>query len=141
MARKKKMQLTYIERPDGKIPVAGYARVSSPGQDVENSIGAQIVNIRSWAEDNGYIIVRMFIDKAKTGRIAKRPDFQEMIEIAERPDCPVRRSTGMAVLQILPRPGRKRGVQEPATKEGCPRNLNQRTRGRLGSRTAHGRHH
>ena len=88
MARKKKMRLTYIERPDGKIPIAGYVRVSSPGQDVENSIDAQIVNIRSWAEDNGYIIVKMFIDKAKTGRIAKRPDFQEMIETAERPDCP-----------------------------------------------------
>ena len=88
MARKKKMQLTHIERPDGKIPVAGYVRVSSPGQDVENSIDAQIVHIRSWAENNGYILVKIFIDKAKTGTIAKRPDFQEMIEIAERPDCP-----------------------------------------------------
>ena len=88
MARKKKMQLTHIERPDGKIPVAGYVRVSSTGQDVENSIDAQIVHIRTWAENNGYIIVKIFTDKAKTGTIAKRPDFQEMIETAERPDCP-----------------------------------------------------
>ena len=88
MTRKRKMQFTHIERPDGKIPVAVYVRVSSTGQDVENSIDAQIVNIRIWAENNGYIIVKIFIDKAKTGTIAKRPDFQEMIEIAERPDCP-----------------------------------------------------
>ena len=88
MARKKKMQLTHIERPDGKIPVAGYVRVSSTGQDVENSIDAQIVHIRTWAENNGYILVKIFTDKAKTGTIAKRPDFQEMIETAERPDCP-----------------------------------------------------
>ena len=88
MARIKKQQLKVLVRPDGKIPAAAYLRVSSTGQDVENSIDAQLERIRRWAEDHGYVIVKVFTDRAKTGRFAGRPDFQEMIEIAEGEDCP-----------------------------------------------------
>ena len=88
MAGKKKKELTVIVRPDGKIPAAAYLRVSSSGQDVENSIDAQLEHIRRWAENNGYVIVKVFTDRAKTGRFANRPDFQEMIETAESNNCP-----------------------------------------------------
>ena len=88
MARKKTVKRTHWERPDGLIPAAAYIRVSSSGQDVENSTEAQLEHIRRWASINGYIIVKVFTDKAKTGTLAKRADFQEMIETSERPDCP-----------------------------------------------------
>ena len=73
---------------DGLIPVALYVRVSSAGQDVENSIDSQLQKLKEWAAQNGYVIVRIFIDEAKSGRADKRPDFQEMIMAAEEPDCP-----------------------------------------------------
>ena len=88
MAGKKRKELTVIVRPDGKTPAAAYLRVSSNGQDVENSIDAQLEQIRRWAENNGYVIVKVFTDRAKTGRFANRPDFQEMIETAESNNCP-----------------------------------------------------
>ena len=88
MARKKTNLLVHLERADGKIPAVAYLRVSSTGQDVENSTDAQLAYIRRWAEANGYVIVKVFVDKAKTGRIAERPDFQEMIALSETPDCP-----------------------------------------------------
>ena len=88
MPKGKTSTIIHLQRPDGLIPAAVYLRVSSDGQDVENSVDAQLNYIRRWAEANGYIIVKVFTDKAKTGRIAKREDFQDMVEIAERPDCP-----------------------------------------------------
>ena len=88
MARKQKSQLARLERPDGLIPAAAYVRVSSSGQDVENSTDGQLEYIRKWASINGYIIVKVFTDKARTGTLAKRADFKEMIEITERTDCP-----------------------------------------------------
>ncbi len=87
MARKKKSKFTYKERPDGLIPVAIYARVSSVGQDVENSTDAQINECRRWAEKNGYVVVKVYVDKAKTGTADKRPDFQEMVLDTENLNC------------------------------------------------------
>ena len=88
MVRIKKRPLKVWVRPDGKIPAAVYLRASSPGQDVENSVDAQLERINRWAEEHGYVIVQVFTDRAKTGRLANRPDFQEMIGIAEGEDCP-----------------------------------------------------
>ncbi len=88
MPKGKTSTIIHLQRPDGLTPAAVYLRVSSDGQDVENSVDAQLNYIRRWAEANGYIIVKVFTDKAKTGKIAKREDFQDMVEIAERPDCP-----------------------------------------------------
>ena len=60
-----------------------YARVSSEAQDVSLSISAQLKSLREFAERNGHIIVREFIDEAETGRsITKRPAFREMIALA-----------------------------------------------------------
>lgn len=88
MARIKKPQLNVWVRPDGKIPAAAYLRVSSTAQDVENSIEAQLDRITKWAEEHGYVIVKVFTDRARTGKFANRPDFQEMIEVAESDGCP-----------------------------------------------------
>ena len=88
MARIKQRKLRILARPDGKIPAAAYLRVSSAGQDIENSIESQLERILKWAEDNEYVIVKVFTDEARTGRFANRPDFQEMIEVAETEDCP-----------------------------------------------------
>ena len=76
MARIKKRQLNVWARPDGKIPAAAYLRVSSTGQDVENSVDAQLERISRWAEEHGYVIVKVFTDRARTGRLANRPDFK-----------------------------------------------------------------
>ena len=87
--RKRKGEiLVKLANTDGLIPVALYIRVSSAGQDVENSVDAQLKHLKKWAKENGYVIVRIFIDEAKSGRSGKRPNFQEMIREAEEPDCP-----------------------------------------------------
>ena len=89
MTRRKDRQLSHKpERQEGKIPAAIYARVSSDAQDVENSVDAQITQCREWAGRNGYFVVRVFTDRARSGRADNRPDFQEMVAVAGRPDCP-----------------------------------------------------
>ena len=87
MARKKKKTSDSIRWPDGKAPAAIYARVSSDNQDVENSVDAQVAKCREWGGRNGYVIVRVFIDRARSGRASNRPDFQEMLDVAGNSDC------------------------------------------------------
>ena len=70
------------------IPVAVYIRVSSIGQDVENSVDSQLQLLKQWAAENGYVIVKIFTDEVKSGRSGNRPNFQEMIRDAGEPDCP-----------------------------------------------------
>ena len=67
--------------------MAIYARVSSQNQDVENSVDAQVKECRAWAERNGYVVIRVFIDRARSGRASDRPDFQEMMDAAADPQC------------------------------------------------------
>ena len=88
MARGKNNAKAHLQRADGLIPAALYLRVSSSGQDVENSIDAQQEYLHRWAKANGYVIVKTFTDEVKTGMISKREDFRDMIEVAESPDCP-----------------------------------------------------
>ena len=71
-----------------QIPAALYARVSSEKQDVDLSISAQLRGLRSYAEKNGYSIVREFVDEAESGRTSQRPVFQEMIAVARRKPAP-----------------------------------------------------
>ena len=88
MAKGKKKKLHTLMWPDGRIPAAIYCRVSSRGQDVENSLDAQIARVKEWAEKNGYVIVMIFTDEALSGRTGNRPDFQGLIEVATKDDCP-----------------------------------------------------
>ena len=71
-------------------PVALYARVSSDRQDVDLSIAAQLRALREHADKNGYVVVREFVDEAESGRVADRPQFQEMLDEAKKPQAPFR---------------------------------------------------
>ena len=61
-------------------PAAVYARVSSDRQDVDLSVAAQLRALREYAERNGFIIVRQYVDEAESGRVADRPQFRRMID-------------------------------------------------------------
>lgn len=65
-----------------------YARVSSEKQDVGLSISAQLRALREYATQNGYEVVREFVDEAESGRTSARPAFREMISIARRSSKP-----------------------------------------------------
>ena len=70
------------------IPAALYARVSSERQDVDLSVAAQLRALRDYAEKNGYLVVREYIDEAESGRIADRPQFRKMLDEASHADSP-----------------------------------------------------
>ena len=76
-----------LERHD-YTPAALYARVSSDRQDVDLSVAAQLRALRDYAEKNGYLVAREFIDEAESGRIADRPQFRKMIDEASRTTAP-----------------------------------------------------
>ena len=59
-----------------------YARYSSQGQN-EQSIEGQIRICTEYAESQGYTVVRVYTDKARSGTNDHRPDFQKMIADAE----------------------------------------------------------
>ncbi len=69
-------------------PAALYARVSSDRQDVDLSVAAQLRALRDYAEKNGYMVVREYVDEAESGRVADRPQFQKMLDEAEKPEAP-----------------------------------------------------
>ena len=69
-------------------PAALYARVSSDRQDVDLSVSAQLRALRDYAERNGYIVAREYVDEAKSGRIADRPQFRRMLDEAAKPEAP-----------------------------------------------------
>ena len=69
-------------------PVALYARVSSDRQDVDLSVAAQLRALRDYADKNGYLVVREYVDEAESGRIADRPQFRKMLDEASKPDAP-----------------------------------------------------
>ena len=72
------------------IPAALYARVSSDRQDVDLSVAAQLRALRDYAERNGYLVAREYIDEAESGRIADRPQFRKMLDEANKPNLPFR---------------------------------------------------
>ena len=69
-------------------PVALYARVSSDRQDVDLSVAAQLRALRDYAEKNDYLVAREYVDEAESGRIADRPEFQKMLNEANKPEAP-----------------------------------------------------
>ena len=75
------------ERHD-PTPAALYARVSSDRQDVDLSIAAQLRALRDYADKNGYLVARQYVDEAESGRIADRPEFRKMIDEAAKPNAP-----------------------------------------------------
>ena len=71
-----------------RIPAALYARVSSERQDVDLSVAAQLRALRDFAERNGYVVAREFIDEAESGRTSDRPQFRKMLDEASGADAP-----------------------------------------------------
>ena len=69
-------------------PVALYARVSSDRQDVDLSVAAQLRALRDYAEKQGYLVAREYVDEAESGRISDRPQFQRMLDEASKPEGP-----------------------------------------------------
>ncbi len=70
------------------IPAALYARVSSDCQDVDLSVAAQLRALRDYAQRNGYLVAREYVDEAESGRIADRPQFSRMLDEASKPEAP-----------------------------------------------------
>ncbi len=77
-----------MSKKNDLIPAALYARVSSDRQDVDLSVAAQLRALRDYAEKNGYLSVREYVDEAESGRIADRPQFRKMLDEASKPDAP-----------------------------------------------------
>ena len=61
------------------VNAVAYARFSSDNQR-EESIEAQVRAIKYYAQNFGINIVRVYADRAKTGRTDDRPNFKRMIE-------------------------------------------------------------
>ena len=69
-------------------PAALYARVSSDRQDVDLSVAAQLRALRNYAQANGYVVAREYVDEAESGRAADRPQFRMMIEEGGKSNAP-----------------------------------------------------
>src|SRR3990172_4028808 len=66
------------------MKVALYARVSSEKQaEKDLSISSQLKALRAYAEKQGWLVYREFIDEAESARSADRPAFQEMIALTK----------------------------------------------------------
>ena len=61
-----------------QIRVACYARYSTSMQR-EESISAQMRAMKKFCNDNGWVIVKRYVDEAYSATTDKRPQFQEMI--------------------------------------------------------------
>ncbi len=80
--------MTAKHEKEAHTSVALYARVSSDRQDVDLSVAAQLRALRDYANKNGYLVAREYIDEAESGRIADRPQFRKMIDAATATDAP-----------------------------------------------------
>ena len=65
--------------PLESTPAVLYARVFSERQDVDLSVATQLRVLRDYADKNGYLIVREYIDKAES-----RPDASSTWRFRER---------------------------------------------------------
>ena len=68
--------------------MALYARVSSDRQDVDLSVAAQLRALRDYAEKNGYLVVREYVDEGESGKVADRPQFSRMLDEAGKQEAP-----------------------------------------------------
>ena len=52
------------------------------------SVAAQLRALRDYAQKNGYVVAREYVDEAESGRIADRPQFRRMLDEATKPEAP-----------------------------------------------------
>ena len=88
-----------IERYD-YTPVALYARVSSDRQDVDLSVAAQLRALRDYAEKNGYLVAREFIDEAESGRIGRQAAVPQDDRRGYQARGPLQENPRLEVLQV-----------------------------------------
>ena len=58
--------------------VAIYARVSTSAQEVQETIEAQLLEVRKFAKEHGYIIVKEYLDQGWSGDVLARPALDEL---------------------------------------------------------------
>ena len=51
-------------------------------------MAAQLRALRDYAQRNGYLVAREFVDEAESGRIADRPQVRRMLNEASKPEAP-----------------------------------------------------
>lgn len=74
---------------DSPIPAALYARKSADEKlSPRSSVETQVIEIRNWAERNGFQIVEEYVDDAWKGWDLSRPKLNEMLEVASKKTCP-----------------------------------------------------
>ena len=122
------------------IPAALYARVSSDRQDVDLSVAAQLRALRDYADNNGYMVVREYIDEAESGRIADRPQFRKMLDDAGKSRAPFQ-DLGLEVLPLHSQTRTRSCLQVDATQTRYPGDFDHRTRRLLSYGQAHGGNH
>ena len=64
---------------EGPVRVVIYVRVSSRNQDIENSADAQVAECKAYIEERGWVLVGIYIDRAKSGRDDSRPQHNLMV--------------------------------------------------------------
>ncbi|MEW8979937.1 MAG: recombinase family protein [Symbiobacterium sp.] len=71
--------------PSGELRrAAAYIRVSTGMQAEEGeSLSAQQARLHAWAKENGYVIVREYVDAGESARTADRPQFVRMLQDAK----------------------------------------------------------
>lgn len=80
---KRRRKKTKIDRPKSSIYVVGYVRVSTEDQAEKDSIEAQEDYIRSWAEKEGWELLRIYKDDGYSGKDLNRPALQQLLRDAE----------------------------------------------------------
>ena len=123
------------------IPAALYARVSSERQDVDLSVAAQLRALRDYAEKNGYLVVREYIDEAESGRIADRPQFQKMLNEATKNEAPFQEILVWKFSRFTRKREHAVAFKSMLRRRGRPRGLHHRARRRFPHRQADGGHH
>ena len=77
-----------MKKSEKPMRFAFYGRVSSDQQDVENSIAGQRSAAQAYVARVGGIITKEYTDEARSGRVADRPGFQEMIRDGQLTNAP-----------------------------------------------------
>ncbi|MCY3557110.1 MAG: recombinase family protein [Chloroflexi bacterium] len=111
------------------IPAALYARVSSDRQDVDLSVAAQMRALRDYAERNGYLVAREYVDEAESGRVADRPQFRKMLDEAAQNDAPFQEILVWKFSRFTRKREHAVAFQVHAPSAGDPRHLYHRARG------------
>ncbi len=55
-----------------------YARVSTSNQEIQETIEAQLLQVREFAKKNGYIIIKEYIDNGWSGENLARPNLDQL---------------------------------------------------------------